>query len=770
MKKKTAKLIVSGCVFALAMTAFVGCSSSIRAEAYSVNLSEELSYSFGGEFLIPEATIEYEGENIPTTKVALVYPDGVMIEGTSHFIQEEGVYKIIYYATVLGKVISAEKTFEVVANTSENLKPTITLDSRFVKGAQYKIAINESVIIPEATATDDNLVGGVKTTVYYNYGMPTQQIIGIENGVFTPTKVGEHAIVYSAVDTYGERAEEVVFVTCALAEDNVAVKLVAQNLTGNAGEELEIAPCELVGLYDNAPNLRVFATFENETEKEEIFGYRYFPRNVGEYQIIYEYETPFKTYSTTSKLTTSAAGNIELNEAPLPKYFIKGASYTLDDWVGYVFSEKYPVKTIAKAYMKADNGEYAEINHKDFKVNASSTVRFKFEIGTKSVETESFEVVDVGFGGALKLNEYFQGKGFEKSDSEALFTIKNGEGNYTLDFINVLSLSALNFEFTVPKDDYLEQGDIYDELQAIDVTLTDYYDREKQVTLSYKNVNGLLAISFNGGANVNTGRVFSGVKNNFFYNNGVFSNSSGHTWAFANSFESDKILLSVTLIGVDGDAGITVQRLGSQGFNATSDRIEADIYYENPQRGIHELGEIVELSAAQITDVLSPYLEKNQKFVVTAPNGSYVTSLDGVLLDGTCDVTRSYQIKLESFGDYLVKYIYEDQNGNPRTAHYAINVPERNAPSLTLKDVKDGDLIEVKINTWVKIAEYSVNDDKTATEELLSYVVVYDPDYLRATVQDGKFAALKEGDYLVCYYCYDAEGNYTTVSYTVRVK
>lgn len=585
MKTKKAKIILGGCCLALTILAATGCASSIRADAYTVNLSEELSYSFGDTFLIPNATIEYEGTNIPVTKAALVYPDGVMIEGDSHFIQAEGVYKIIYYANVSGKVISAEKTFEVVADPTENEKPTITLDSRFVDGAQYKIAINESVTIPEATITDDNLVGGVKMTVYYNYGMPTQQIIGIKDGTFTPTKVGEHAIVYSAVDAYGEKAEEVVFVTCAIAEDNVAAKLFAENATGNAGEEVEIAQCELVGLYDEAFNLRVFATFENETVKEEIFDYRYFPRNVGEYQIIYEFETPFKTYSTTSKLTTLAAGNIEINEAPLPNYFIKGASYTLDDWVGYVFSEKYPVETVAKTYMKEDDGNYAEINHKDFKVNASSTVRFKFEIGSKSVETQSFKVVDVGFGGALKLTEYFQGEGFIKGENAAEFTVKDGEGNYTLDFINVLSLSSFSFEFTVPKTE-AEKDAIYDEFQAIDITLTDYYDRDKQVTASYRNVNGLLAISFNGGANVNTGRTFSGVKNTFFYSKGAFSNSSGHTWALDNAFESDKLLLSVTLVGVDGNAGITVQRLASQGFNATSDRIEADIYYENPQGGM----------------------------------------------------------------------------------------------------------------------------------------------------------------------------------------
>lgn len=469
MKTKKLKLVFGGCILALTMAVAVGCSPSVQADACTVNLAQELSYSFGESFVIPDATISYEGEEVPATRVVLTYPDGVMIEGNTHFLQEEGAYKIVYYATVSGKVISAEKTFNVVKDENfVNAKPTITLDSRFSKRDGYKIAINETVVIPEATATDDNLVGGVKTAVYYNYGTSKQQMIDMKNGTFTPTKVGEHAIVYSAVDVYGERVEEVVYVSCASAEDNgnVALKLSAENVTRNAGEEIEISPCTLTGLYDDLSNVRVFAIFEGETEREEIFNYRYFPRNVGDYQIVYEYETPFKTYSATSVLTTEAVGNIELNENALPDYFIKGARYTIDGWVGYVFDEKYPTKTEAKTYIKGDDGVYEEIDRKDFAINASSTVRFKFEIGAKTIETEEFKVVDVGFGGELNLKEYFQGEGFTKAENEATYVVEEGEGDYTLDFINVLSLSSFNFEFIVPNGDS-ETNSVYDELQAI---------------------------------------------------------------------------------------------------------------------------------------------------------------------------------------------------------------------------------------------------------------------------------------------------------------
>ena len=97
MKKKTAKMILGGCIFAFALTTFVGCAASIQAKAYTANLSQELAYSFGETFEIPDATIEYNGQEIEATKVVLVYPDGVMIEGSTHLLQAEGNYKIIYH-------------------------------------------------------------------------------------------------------------------------------------------------------------------------------------------------------------------------------------------------------------------------------------------------------------------------------------------------------------------------------------------------------------------------------------------------------------------------------------------------------------------------------------------------------------------------------------------------------------------------------------------------------------------------------------------------
>ena len=144
--------------------------------------------------------------------------------------------------------------------------------------------------------------------------------------------------------------------------------------------------------------------------------------------------------------------------------------------------------------------------------------------------------------------------------------------------------------------------------------------------------------------------------------------------------------------------------------------------------------------------------------------------MDGVLLDGNCDVTRAYEVKLESLGSYLVKYVYEDQNGNSKTVHYGMSVPERNAPTLTLVDVANGAVVKAELNAWVEIAQYTVADDTTATENLHSYVAVFDPDYMYVTVEDGRFGAIKAGDYIVQYYCYDEQGNCASASYIVRVE
>ena len=652
--------------------------------------------------------------------------------------------------------------------------PVLTLHEGFNGDVEHKVAVGESVTIPKAIATDEHLKGEADVLVYYGYGTEKQILINTQGDTFTPSKVGRYTLVYSAWDTFGNQTQEVVHISCGKVDGNVAAKLTATNTMAEAGAWVGIPACTVSGLYEDDTLVKVYAQFEDE--KEAIENYSYFPKHVGTYQLVYELETPFATYTTTSELTASAAGNSQIGEYFLPQYFIKGYSYTLDDVDSYSYTKKDPVCAPAKTLISQDGGDYIEIDHKDFKITASSTVQFKFTCGEEEVETQKVKVIDVGVGSSLQVQKYFydpSGK-FTASatKTDVRYTLENGVGDYAFDFINVLSLSALNLEFTVPAQDK-DTLQNYNEMDAVEIVVTDYYDRENQVVVRYENNGGTLNLSINGGKRTTITRSFTGTKSTFAYSNGAFLDTTSSTeFAWKDSFTSDKVLLGVRLIGVEGGAGIAIARVGKQGLNekTTNDAIAPTVYVANLQNGIKELGSIATLEAAQVTDVLSPYLEKKLGLAVTDPDGNFVTSVDGELLDGSCDVTVTHEIKLEKHGDYIVMYSYTDQSGNNMPIRYAINVPERIKPTITLKSAQPYEIVEASLNTKVRISEAEYSDDTTPTEQLRSYVYVSSPDYTTVTIgEDRYFNATKAGDYTVMYCCYDGEGNFTIVTYTVRV-
>lgn len=791
---KKIKLIAGACFLSVAIAGVaVGTTLANRekavAQAYEATTAEtvESSYEYGAEFVVPAATIAYKGEDIPATKSVLVYPSGAIFEGGTHVLQEEGEYTIIYYATVSGKNISAEVSFQVgktktIDEETTNIvldttAPVLTVHEGFKGDVEHKVAIGETVAIPKATATDEHLKGEPTALVYYHYGTEKQSVINVAGGQFTPQKAGQYTIVYSASDTFGNVTEEIVHISCGEATGNVAATLSATNATGEAGDYVTIPQCAVEGLYDDISLVKVYAQFEGATEREEIKDYRYFPRNVGAYQIVYELATPFKTYSATGTLTTSAAGNSEIGKAYIPEYFIKGYSYSLDDVEGYLFNGAQPERKAAQAYVKQDGGDYAEIDHKDFKITASSTVQFKFTCGESVVETETAKVVDVGVESkVLKVENYFLDASGSltagATTSDVRYTIENGAGDYALDFVNVLSLSSFKLDFTVPSQDK-DTNALYNEMEAVEVVVTDYYDRSNQVVVRYENNGGTLTLSLGGGKKTTVTRSFTGTKNSFAYSNDTFLDStSGTEFAWDGAFTSDKVLLSLRLVGVEGGAGIAVSAVGKQSLNSrtTTDSIAPTVYVENMQKGIRELNSVATLNAAQVTDVLTPYLEKKLSLTVTDPQENFVTSVDGALLDGTCDVTIAHKIKLESYGDYIVTYTYYDQYNNIMTIRYAINVPERVAPTITLKGVNEYEIVNAALGTKVKIADYEIADETTAKEALRSYVYVSSPDVTSVALdENGYFNATSKGDYTVMYTCYDEEGNFALVTYTVRV-
>ena len=153
------------------------------------------------------------------------------------------------------------------------------------------------------------------------------------------------------------------------------------------------------------------------------------------------------------------------------------------------------------------------------------------------------------------------------------------------------------------------------------------------------------------------------------------------------------------------------------------------------------------------------------------PNGSFATSLDGVKLDGTCLGDREYQVCLSEYGAYRIEYVYKDQSGNEIPAGYTIYVSDRTSPTISIdKGYNETTLLNKPKGSSYTIVGYTVNDN-FGTNGLSSWVTVISPMNKMTVIEVGAEIKLNEvGRWKICYYCQDAEFNYTVRYYYIEVQ
>ena len=641
------------------------------------------------------------------------------------------------------------------------------------------IALNEEVNVPDALVLDLSLPANAKATaaVYYAYNpnSTNNAMIGVKNGKFTPTKTGRYTIVYTAVDASGNTSTETVDLQCVSAENNTAVKLtVLESLDAYAGESLAIPVCSIEGLYTDADSLKIYVSIDGG-DSVLVKGDTLFLDGVAKYVLTYVYETPFKTYTATCTVTAAASDKVSIDAPILPEYFINNATYTLDTVYAHEYTAKQPVSVPAKAYMKADDGEYVEINTKEVKIIANETVQFKYEHGNETRYSEVIKVVDVGFGGDLSMKEYFhcEDNAFESTaTSSGVKYISNGtakEGKATLKYINVLSLSSFKMEFTIPTAE--KNSDVtYAAPTAVTFTLVDYYDRDNFVTIRFANQSGnKTQYSVNGQEVATFDKAFTDTKITVSYNKGFLCNGVRYAWEGA--FTGDKMLMWMTVEGMNGNACVNVSKICDRNFNSTkSDKAEPVLYFEKSNTGYQAFGKVITISQALASDILAPYVESGLKLTATNPDGTYARSVDGVLLDGTCPVDREYQLELNKVGTYTVIYEYTDQNGKSCARRYSPIVRDQTAPVLIVDNMSENEVTKAVWGDTVRVASYSVSDDMSPANAIESWICVFYPSGIaRDLGKGGTFYAEEKGTYTVLYYAYDEMGNYSTFAYVVEV-
>ena len=666
---------------------------------------------------------------------------------------------------------------EMIRDEGDTTKPLICLDETMRK--MNKIALNEEITIPDATALDLNLPYGTKAdvAVYYLYD-PNKTNVSeplTADNKFTPTSVGAYTIVYTATDRNGNKATETVALQCSRGSNNKSIDMtVDATLQAEAGSSLTIPTPTIKGLYKDASAVKVSVT-DADGKQVAVENNQVFLGGVMDYTITYTYETPYETYTASTKVTAEASSNVALEKPVLPEYFIKGATYTLDEAIAYTFTVKEADKQNATVSLIAiqEDGTSTEtqVDIKAVQIPACKTLKFKYAYGGVAEYSEEIKVLDVGYDGTISMIDYFYDEaGVFTKDPMTMRYLTNGTAkNATLKYINVLSLPKFTLDFFV--DQKVENGQPYAKPGAVVITLIDYYNRDNQLQICLKeNGEGKATVELNGELYGTTTTSLIDAKTMISYKSGKLT-VGGLKCSIEPNFTSAKILLKVELQKLTGQTSLRITGLGGKTFATGRDsKATPDIYVGQSNIGYHEIGEVITVAIADVSDILSPYTASGLVVTVKGPDGSPVTSLDGVRLDGTAPSNREYQVRLDQVGAYQILYTYTNQKGLTNRFVGGPTVLNSNAPVLLVEGKKDGQQIKAALGDTVQTAPYTVSDDDTATKDIKHWCsVIYPSGTLKLFNSGGSFVATEKGLYTIFYVAYDEVGNTATFTYTVKV-
>lgn len=650
----------------------------------------------------------------------------------------------------------------------DDIAPTVVVDAGDAHSGFY-IKNGEEVTLFAATAYDVNLTGGVKVNVYYNYGTSFQSSVLIKNGKFTPSGAGTYGVEYSAKDTFGNKGKSVIYLYCI---DTDVVSFTAQKLaTLTAG--VESGKLEYTARSENGDvTVDIKAVCDDGTvysiDKESL---TFTPLGTGTYTIVYTYSDKVKTYDY--KYDVQCAPNPKyafFGKPDLPKYYIKGADYSIDDFTAYSLTGKTPQAVETSVFARFYGGEYVKISDlSSFNISGTETVRFKYVAGDAVYETDDIKIIDVGFDGALRIADYFVSDDMETVPEYDYIDFNStvSSGTSRTEFINRLSPALFSMEFAIPTAKA--------KFGTFSIVLSDCADERNKIAILYETINGALNVSVGGGKPyVINGRIDDGMKRTVRYDaaagNFYFSDLSSTTSVpFEFDFESNYCMMAIEFGNVRTGAGFTLYSLQNQLIgNRTYDGYAPQIYCKESS-GYVEIGTTATAYVASVSDVLSPWLKSELTLSVIAPDGGYVTDNNGVILNSVTG-SKDYVFTLSSYGVYYVEYHVRDESGNPADQSYRINVADMVAPTITFEDDSGADTVQsVKLGYKYKVKDYSVSDNYSSAENIFSAVYIFNKNGLLVSYGSDEYTFTETGDYTVYVYCFDEAGNYAYAFYKVKV-
>ncbi len=639
-------------------------------------------------------------------------------------------------------------------------------------GKELSIAKGDKIAIPAPIVKDRNLKS-VVSEVYFAYGTSQQSIVAVKDGCFTPNRLGEYTVLYTAEDTSHNVSKARLNMRCKIFDGNRSLGLNVEEVESpQAGTLLTLPAFELVG-ENPEKKAKVFYAYNGGSYQELDESGSFFIDHVGEYTVRYEYSDLLVSYAYAYNFTSIASDNVTFNAAVLPKYLLKGATYTLENLYAYKYEESDPTKCKVLTYVSEDEGQFTEINANAYTVRATASVRFKYVLDGKESYSESFPVRNVkDADGGIVLAKYFVTQDFSYEEQKSQIVFTPTKTNSTMEFINPVSVSNFHLAFRIPKG--------YDNYDGVEVALTDYYDRSKTVKITYVRIKNTskdywaYGVQYNGKLQTVYEKRFEDNLWQLFYQANKLYDNAGKSIDLNGVFTGGKVLVAITTLNTatPQDCRLELRQLNNVVLgNARSDQISPQIAYQKNSALYETLGTEITVYPASVADVHTPFVLEKLEMYVKGPNNSQVTALDGTVLDAGCDPTKAYTFKIEKNGRYTVYYKYTDQNGISTSRQYYVYILDNQKPTFELSDgYNENTVVSAPLNETYTVQSYTAYDTVTAAEELQISVMAKTPDGSMKIVKNGTLTLDEKGLWTICYYCADAMGNFVTAYYYVTVE
>ncbi len=683
-------------------------------------------------------------------------------------------------------VYDKKNNFDILSGEyTDEVAPAITVHASKTTPTGIYGAVGDTITVPEATATDVNLVGDVEVTVYTGYGTDSMSNVSVTDGKFKITQKDTYTIVYTARDGSGNVGTALYTIAAKNVEGNRAVALTYDKHSSLiTGEPVELS--YVISDSVNCPieDVKVKIHVESARQTADYDGAATFiPSYAEEYRITYSYTDGIYSYESSYRVTARVGEGVVTfdGEVVLPQTLIKGYYYSLPVPQAYSYASGYPEKTTVTTYA-VYNGDGKEVLIEDAnkaQITQSGNVYFVFKAeGAKSITTETVKVVDVGGSSNIDASKLFTGD-FTASDSSLKFVSNKQSGNNTLSFINAVSARTFALTYKVLAEDA--------NFEALKLILTDYADSSIKHYITINNGGKKPTVSIDGGAATELEEVTFGssISVPVAYTYASRKLTIGYnTYSLDADFPSGKCYLSIEMIGINGNSAIEIGSINNQIFSRTIsvDNATPEFFIED-FRGEYAVGTVVKTAIPEIADVISGVDYSSVIVAVKASDGKPVYDEDGNVLTNL-DYTKQYGIKLDRVTKIFVSYSVKDFAGNTAYNNITVNCVDTTAPVITLTNMKEGGTIHVKPTDTIKIY-FTVSDDFTAAGNILTYIHLHCDDMYSFVpnvtgitednrpidgVYQAEFNINIKGNYTAQIHCYDEKFNHSVLKIKIVVE